>query len=104
MYVFKEKSEIMYCCGVANDSFIHLVTEWGRDVHCVVGVPGESDHTLLCWSYRVKAGEGTRSEVVTDTPKDFLVACCEINHASLTNQCLTRRVMWTAPDPRPIPE
>ena len=51
-----------------------------------------------------KGGEGTRSEVVTDTPKDLLVAYCEIKHASFTNHCLTRPVIWTAPDPRTTPE
>ena len=71
MYVFKEKSEIMYCCGVANDSFIHLVTGWGRDVHCVVGVPGESDHTLLCWSYRVKAGRALGQKLLLIPQKTF---------------------------------
>ena len=38
------------CCGIANDGILYQVTDRsGRVVHCIVGVPGESDHTL-CWS------------------------------------------------------
>ena len=48
-----------------------------------------------------KAGEGTRTEVVIiDTPKHLLVACCETDHARLTNYCLMRtsNVNGTRPD------
>ena len=38
------------CCDIAYDSSVSLVTGYGEGfVHCVVGVSGESDHTL-CWS------------------------------------------------------
>ena len=76
-------------CGVANDSFISLVTNRsGRIVHYIVGVRG-SLTTRYDGHSRVTGG-GPGQSVVMDTPKDLLVACCEINHASLTNYHLTR--------------
>ena len=88
------------CFGVANDTFISLVTnKSGRIVHYVVGVL-RSLTTHYDGHSHVKEGGPSQSEVVTDTPKDLLVACFEVNHASLTNQCLTRPAIWTAPDPR----
>ena len=78
-------SRDVLCCGVANDSFISLVANrLRRIVHYIVGVLG-SLTTHYDGHSRVKVGGPGQSEVVTDTPKDLLVACCKINHASLTN-------------------
>ena len=37
-----------------------------------------------------KGGRAPGSDVVMDTPKDLLVACCDTNHASLTKYRLIR--------------
>ena len=72
-----------------------LVHRWGRNVHCIVGVLGSltTPYNLVI-SYQ-RGGPG--QSVI------FGRLLCETNHASLTNQCLTRPVMFTVPDPSPRP-
>ena len=53
-----------------------------------------------------KEGEFTRSvkELLTRILQwPFSRLLCETNRASLTNQCLTRPIMCTVPDPSPRP-
>ena len=48
-----------------------------------------------------KRGESGQIVVITDTPRAFLAACCETDHVSLTNYCLTwtSNIYGTGPEP-----
>ena len=77
------------CCDIAHDSLISLA-QVGKGRPLYVGVPGESDHTLLV--IVVSRGRARFRQVLRLLQRPF-GRLCETDHASLTKYRLIGPVM-----------